>query len=101
MRTTGYRTTGYRTTRYGTTAHRTYARTRDRRIGYVRLMLVSITTAGLIGVGVGVASLDRPLAGRPCSVPNATIHDATGFTLSCSPASAGSREAVWQYAPAS
>jgi hypothetical protein len=95
------RTTGYRTTRYGIMARRTYARTRDRRIGYLRLMLISITTAGLIGVGVGVASLDRPLAGRPCSVPNATIHDATGLTMSCSAGPAGSREAVWQYAPAS
>lgn len=95
------RTTGYRTMRYGATAYRTYARARDQRIGYLRLILVSITTAGLIGLGVGLASLDRPLAGRHCSAPNVTIHDATGLTLSCSPASTGNHEAVWQYAPAS
>lgn len=95
------RTTGYRTTRHGTRAYRTYARTRDQRIGYLRLLLVSVTTAGLVGLGVGVASLNRPLAGRHCSVPNVTIHDATGLTLSCSPVSTGNHEAVWQYAPAS
>ncbi|WP_155767140.1 hypothetical protein [Mycobacterium colombiense] len=95
------RTTGYRTTRSGTMAYRAYARTRDQRIGYARLMLVSVATAGLIGLGVGVASLDRPLAGRHCSVPDVTMHDATGLTLSCSPVSTGSRELVWQYVPAS
>ncbi|OBH44035.1 hypothetical protein [Mycobacterium mantenii] len=69
----------------------------------MRLMLVSITTAGLIGlgVGVGVASLDRPLAGRRCSGPDVTTHDATGLTLSCGPAAGDNREAVWQHAPAS
>jgi hypothetical protein len=95
------RTTGYRTTRCGTTAHRAYARSRNQRIGYLRLTLVCIATAGLIGLGVGVASLDRPLAGRHCSVPNVTTHDATGLTLSCNPASTQNRAAVWQYAPAS
>ncbi len=95
------RTTGYRATRYGTTAYRAYARTRNQRIGYLRLTLVSIATAGLIGLGVGVASLDRPLAGRHCSVPSMTTHDATGLTLSCNPASTQNREAVWQYVPAS
>ncbi|WP_155766088.1 hypothetical protein [Mycobacterium colombiense] len=95
------RTTGYRTTRSGIMAHRAYARTRNQRIGYARLMLVSVATAGLIGLGVGVACLDRPLAGRHCSVPDVATHDATGLTLSCSPASTGSRELVWQYAPAS
>ncbi|MCV7243391.1 hypothetical protein H7J83_11670 [Mycobacterium mantenii] len=67
----------------------------------MRLMLVSITTAGLIGIGVGVASLDRPLAGRHCSVPNVTTHDATGLTLLCRRAASENREAVWQYALAS
>ncbi|OBB78887.1 hypothetical protein A5760_01645 [Mycobacterium colombiense] len=64
-------------------------------------MLVLVATAGLIGLSVGVASLDRSLAGRRCSVPEVTTHDATGLTLSCSPASSGNRELVWQYAPAS
>ncbi|OMC16044.1 hypothetical protein A5737_09320 [Mycobacterium colombiense] len=97
------RTTGYRTTRSGTMAYRAYARTRNQRIGYARLVLVSVATAGLIGlgVGVGVASLDRPLAGRHCSVPDVTMHDATGLTLSCNPVSTGTGELVWQYVPAS
>lgn len=97
------RTTGYGTTRSGTMAYRAYARTRNQRIGYAQLMLVSVATAGLIGlgVGVGVASLDRPLAGRHCSGPDVTTHDATGLTLSCGPASTGNRELVWPYAPAS
>ncbi|OMC24083.1 hypothetical protein A5738_06445 [Mycobacterium colombiense] len=84
-------------------AYRAYARTRDQRIGYARLVLVSVATAGLIGlgVGVGVASLDRPLAGRHCSVRDVTMHDATGLTLSCNPVSTGTRESVWQYVPAS
>lgn len=95
------RTTGYRTTRSGAMACRAYARTRDRRIGYARLTLVSVATAGLVGLGVGVACLDGPLAGRHCSVREATTHDATGLTLSCSPVSTGNRELVWQYVPAS
>jgi hypothetical protein len=95
------RTANYRTMRYKAPAYRAYTRTRDRRLGYVRLMLVSVGTAGLIGLGFGVASLDRPLAGRPCPVPNVTTHDATGLTWSCDPASPGHGEAVWQYAPAS
>lgn len=90
-------TTRYRTTRYTAPAYRAYARTRDQRPGYLRLMLVSVTTAGLVGLGVGVASLDRPLVGKPCSVPNVTTHDATSLTLSCDPASPEYREAVWQY----
>ncbi|WP_406814762.1 hypothetical protein [Mycobacterium sp. M23085] len=64
-------------------------------------MSVSVATAGLIGLGVGVTSLAHPLAGRHCSVPGMTTQDATGLTLSCSPASMGNREAVWQYVPAS
>lgn len=94
------RTTGYRTTRSGAMAYRAYARSRNQRSGYARLMLVSVATAGLIGLGVGFASLDRPLAGRHCSVPEVTTHDATGLTLSCGSASTGDRELVWQYVPA-
>ena len=82
-------------------AYRTYARPNHQRTGYLRLMLVSLVTAGLIGIGVGFAALDRPLVGQQCSVPNATVHDATGLTVSCLPASTGNREAVWQYVPAS
>lgn len=95
------RTTGYRTTRYMTPVYRAYATTNDRRLGYLRLVLVSVTTGGLVGLGVGVASLDRPLAGRRCSVPNVTTHDATGLTVLCEHASRGNRAAVWQYVPAS
>lgn len=95
------RTTGYKTTRSGTMAYRAYARTGNHRIGYARLMLVSVATAGLIGLSIGVASLDRPLAGRHCAVPDVTTHDATGLTLSCSPVSTGNRDSVWQYVPAS
>jgi len=36
-------------------------------------------TAALIALGLGIASLDRPLAGRRCSVPTATTHDVTGL----------------------
>lgn len=95
------RNTGHRTTRSGTMAHRAYARPRDQRIGYTRLMLVSVATAGVIGLGVGVACVDRPLAGRHCSVPNVTTHHIAGLTLSCSPASTRIGEAVWQYVPSS
>lgn len=94
------RTMGYKTIRDWPVRHRTYARTRDQRTGYLRLALVSLTTAALIALCLGIASLGRPLAGRHCSVPAATTHDETGLTLSCSPASPGSREAVWQYVPA-
>jgi hypothetical protein len=93
------RITGYRTIRHWPARRRTYARTRDQRTGYLRLVLVSATTAALIALGLGIASLDRPLPGRHCSVPTATTHDETGLTLSCSPVSPGDREAVWQYVP--
>ncbi|WP_145013027.1 hypothetical protein [Mycobacterium marseillense] len=75
-------------------------RTDDRRIGYLRLMLVSATTAGLIGLGVGVAHVHRPAGGRPCPVPSATTQDASGVVLSCSPARTGDGEAMWQYVAA-
>lgn len=84
----------------GTTRYRAHARTPDQGIGYWRLLLVCAMTAGLIGLGVGIATLDPPLAGRHCSVPNVTTHDATGLTLSCGPASTGSDASVWQYVPA-
>ncbi|MCA2242393.1 MULTISPECIES: hypothetical protein [Mycobacterium] len=67
-------------------------RTNDRRLGCLRLFLVAAATAGLVGLGIGVAYLNRPAVGRPCSVPNAT-----GGTMSCTPALNGNREAVWRY----
>lgn len=72
----------------------------DRRLGYLRLMAVSATTAGLIGLGVGVAHVHRPAVGRPCSVPSVTTHDASGLVMSCNPARTGDREAVWHYVAA-
>lgn len=72
-------------------------RTNDRRLGRLRLFLVAAATAGLVGLGIGVAYLNRPAVGRPCSVPNATVRGATGVTMSCTPALNGNREAVWRY----
>jgi hypothetical protein len=76
-------------------------RAADKRTGYIRLAIVAVTTAGLVGLGIGIGSANRPFEGRPCSVRNATSDDATGRTMWCNPTMTGNHDVVWQYAPAS
>lgn len=71
----------------------------NRRIGYLRLAMVSTVTAVLVAIGMGTAYLNAPAAGHRCSVPNATTRDAHGRTMWCNPA--GAQGVVWRYAPAS
>ncbi|OBF54847.1 hypothetical protein A5787_03625 [Mycobacterium sp. 852002-50816_SCH5313054-b] len=73
----------------------------NRKLGYLRLAMVSSATAVLIALGMGVAYVNTPSAGHPCAVPNATIHDAAGRTMWCGPATSAGEGAVWQYAQAS
>ncbi|GAA4533923.1 hypothetical protein [Mycobacterium paraffinicum] len=75
--------------------------TADKKIGYVRLAIVSAVVAGLIGLGLGLISANRPAAGHPCSMRNVTAKDATGHTVSCDRTTASARDLVWQLAPAS
>jgi hypothetical protein len=72
----------------------------NRKIGYLRLALVSSATAVLVALGLVVAYLNTPAAGHPCSVRNATIRDAGGRVMWCNPTVAASHDTVWQY-PAS
>lgn len=73
----------------------------DKRIGYLRLAIVAVTTAGLVGLGVVIGYVNRPFEGGSCSVRNSTSDDATGRIMWCGPAMTGNRDVVWQYAPAS
>ena len=73
----------------------------DRKTVYLRLAMVSATTAVLVGLGMGVAYFNAPSAGQPCSVRNATTHDSAGRTMWCNPTMAASHDVVWQYAPGS
>lgn len=73
----------------------------DKRIGYLRLAIVAVTTAGLVALGMGIGIAHRPFEGRPCSVRNATSADASGRTLWCNPTMTGNHDVVWQYASAS
>lgn len=73
----------------------------NRKIGYLRLAMVSTVTAVLVAIGMGVACLTAPSAGHRCSVPNATARDAAGRTMWCNPTTSGNQGVVWQYAPAS
>ncbi|MCV7117591.1 hypothetical protein [Mycobacterium nebraskense] len=73
----------------------------DKKIGYLRLAIVSAVIAVLIAVGLGLISANKPAAGHPCSMRNATTHDATGHTVSCDRTTASAHDLVWQLAPAS
>ncbi len=72
----------------------------NRKLGFLRLAMVSSVTAVLIALGMGVAYVNIPSAGHPCSVRNATTRDAAGRTMWCNPAADG-EVVVWQYAQAS
>jgi hypothetical protein len=73
----------------------------NRKIGFLRLAMVSSATAVLVALGLGVAYLNAPTAGHPCSVRNATARDSAGRVMWCNPTMAASHDAVWQYAPGS
>jgi Na+/H+-dicarboxylate symporter len=68
-----------------------------RKVGYLRLAMVSATTAVLVALGLTVAYFNMPSAGHPCSVRNATTNDSAGRTMWCNPTSTDSRDLVWQY----
>ena len=72
----------------------------NRKRGFLLLAMVSSATAILIALGMGVAYVNTPSAGQPCSVRNAAIRDAAGRTMWCNPG-AGGEGVVWQYAQAS
>lgn len=72
----------------------------NRKLGFLRLAMVSSVTAVLVALGMGVAYLNVPSAGHPCSVRNATARDAAGRTMWCNPGADG-EGVVWQYAQAS
>ncbi|OBB84190.1 hypothetical protein A5781_01425 [Mycobacterium sp. 852002-30065_SCH5024008] len=76
-------------------------KTADKKVGYVRLAIVSAVIAGLIVLGLCLISANRPAAGHPCSMRNVTTKDATGHTVSCDRTTAKARDLVWQVAPAS
>lgn len=73
----------------------------DKKVGYLRLAMVSSTTAVLVALGMGVAYANAPSAGDHCSVRNATAHDAAGRIMWCNPTVSGNHDVVWQFAPAS
>lgn len=70
----------------------------NRKLGFLRLAMVSSATAIIIAIGMAAAYFNLPAAGQPCSVRNATARDAAGRTMWCNPTMAG-HDAVWQYAP--
>ncbi len=69
----------------------------NRKLGYLRLAMVSSATAVLIAFGMGAAYVNTPSAGHPCSVRNATTRDAAGRTMWCNPATSKGEGVVWQY----
>ncbi|OBI19393.1 hypothetical protein A5712_19370 [Mycobacterium sp. E2327] len=71
----------------------------NRKLGFLRLAMVSSATAIIIAIGMAVAYFNLPAAGHPCSVRNATARDAAGHTMWCNPTTAAGHDAVWQYAP--
>ena len=75
-------------------------KTDDKKIGYFRLAVVSAVIATLVALGLGLIVANKPTAGHPCSIRNATTHDATGHTVSCHPTTARAHDLVWQLAPA-
>lgn len=72
----------------------------NRKIGYLRLAMVSSATAVLVAIGIGIAHVNAPAAGHACSVPNATARDAAGRTMWCNPTTSGNQGVIWQHAPA-
>ncbi len=80
---------------------RTAAETKaNRKLGFLRLAMVSSATAVLVALGMGVAYVNTPSAGHACSVRNATTRDAAGRTMWCNPGTGG-EGVVRQYAQAS
>lgn len=79
--------------------HTTAEKKANRKLGFLRLAMVSSATAIIIAIGMAVAYFNLPAAGHPCSVRNATARDAAGRTMWCNPTAEASRDAVWQYAP--
>lgn len=73
----------------------------DKKIGYIRLAIVSAVIAALIALGLGLIAANKPAAGHPCSMPNVTTKDSTGHTVSCDRTTASARDLVWKFAPAS
>ncbi|OBI46361.1 hypothetical protein A5706_29860 [Mycobacterium sp. E796] len=71
----------------------------DRKLGFLRLAMVSSATAIIIAIGMAIAYFNLPTAGQACSVRNATARDAAGRTMLCNPTMAAGHYAVWQYAP--
>lgn len=76
-------------------------KTTSKKIGYLRLAMVTFPTAVIVALGIGVIQATAPSAGQTCSKVNATIHYASGRTMSCNPTMAGSDVGVWQDAPGS
>jgi hypothetical protein len=72
----------------------------SKKIGYLRLAMVLLPTVVIVVLGIGIAAAIAPVAGRACSTPNATTHDASGHTLWCNPTMTANHPAVWQDAPA-
>jgi hypothetical protein len=68
----------------------------DKRLGYIRLAMVSSVTAAFVGLGIGVAYAAAPAPGDVCSLRNATTHDAKGHTMWCNPTT-GTQGLVWKY----
>lgn len=68
------------------------------RIEYLRLAIVAVMTAGLVGLGIAIGYANRPFEGRTCSVRNATSDDTTGRITRCNPTINRSDDVVWQYA---
>jgi hypothetical protein len=66
------------------------------RSAYLRWAMVSTAAAGAMALGIIVAEANPPSAGNSCSVRHASLRDADGRMMSCSPAMA-SHQLVWQY----
>ncbi|OBH05520.1 MULTISPECIES: hypothetical protein [unclassified Mycobacterium] len=73
----------------------------NRKLGYLRLAMVSSVTAVLIALGMGAAYISTPSAGQLCSDRNASTRDAAGRTMWCNPSTSSGGAAVWQYAAGS
>jgi len=69
----------------------------NRKIGFLRLAMVSSATVVLVALGLVVAYLNTPTEGHPCSVRNATARDAAGRVMWCNPTMAAGHDTVWQY----
>ncbi|WP_156685935.1 hypothetical protein [Mycobacterium sp. Marseille-P9652] len=72
----------------------------DRKLGYFRLALALLPVPFLFALGIVIAHAATPSPGDACSVRNATMRDASGHMMWCSPTMTGAHLLVWQYAPA-